>query len=58
MSVGIADALTALHEAYISKVNHVIATGQEALAAELADDYADEALRLIGSAGPAQPASA
>lgn len=53
MPVGTVEALSALHDAYISKVNQVIASGQESLAAELANDYVDEALRLVGAAQPA-----
>lgn len=50
------DVLTDLHETYIAAVNRAVAAGHDELAAELADQYADEALEVI-VAGP-QPASA
>lgn len=44
--------LSALHDAYVWRVNAAIAAGRPELARELADEYSDEALTLIaGSAG-------
>lgn len=47
------EQLRRLHEAYIRNVNSAIARGRPDIARELADEYADEALRLMTEAcGP------
>jgi hypothetical protein len=44
--------LTALHEAYVDKVNRLIAEDREDLIQDLVDGYADEALALLAPAVP------
>jgi hypothetical protein len=43
----LSDALRAVHEAYIAKVNAAVAMDRMDLVAELADAYAAEAQRMI-----------
>lgn len=47
------DDLRALHDEYVWLVNAAVERGDTALAEQLADEYADEALRRLTSAAPA-----
>jgi predicted AAA+ superfamily ATPase len=44
---GTSRRLRELHESYADRVNRLLEVGREDLAMELADAYAEEALRLI-----------
>jgi hypothetical protein len=49
--VGETDLLRELHDAYVWKVNAAVAEGRMDLVHEFADEYTDEALRLMASLG-------
>lgn len=49
--MGEPDLLRELHDAYVWKVNAAVAEGRMDLVDEFADQYTDEALRLMSSSG-------
>ena len=50
--MGDIDRLRALHDAYVWEVNAAVGEGRPDLVGRLADDYLDEALRLVTSEAP------